>query len=70
MLVFCTQTKNLSLELTDVAGLTKVLHGIDVVVSTLAGPAFGLQPHLIEAAIAAGVKRIVPSEFGSDITVA
>jgi len=42
---------------------------IDAVVSTLHGPALReAQIALIDAAKAAGVKRFVPSEFGSDTT--
>ena len=54
-----------------VASLTSVLSSVhtDAVVSTLSGPALGApQIALIDAAKAAGVKRFLPSEFGSDTT--
>ncbi|KAK6338163.1 hypothetical protein TWF696_001634 [Orbilia brochopaga] len=38
----------------------------DAVVSVIAGAALGEQKKLIDAAIAAGVKRFIPSEFGSN----
>lgn len=44
--------------------LTTALHGIEAVVSLI--PDFGAQPALIDAAIAAGVQRFIPSEFGSN----
>ncbi|EXJ89276.1 hypothetical protein A1O3_02342 [Capronia epimyces CBS 606.96] len=50
----------------DVSSLTEALKGVDVVVSTLATQAAGEQTPLIDAAVAAGVTRFIPSEFGSD----
>jgi NmrA-like family len=46
--------------------LTAALKGQDALVSTLATLAIGAQIRLIDAAIAAGVKRFIPSEFGSN----
>ncbi|OJJ79207.1 uncharacterized protein ASPGLDRAFT_1507274, partial [Aspergillus glaucus CBS 516.65] len=48
--------------------LEGALTGKDALVITVG--AVGLEPHvnLIKAAVAANVKRIIPSEFGSDIT--
>ena len=46
--------------------LTSALKGHDAFVSTLASTALDVQIRLIDAAIAAGVKRFIPSEFGSD----
>lgn len=46
--------------------LTAALAGQDAVVSVLTTEAMELQFGLIEASIAAGVKRFIPSEFGSD----
>ncbi|SPO06191.1 related to 2`-hydroxyisoflavone reductase [Cephalotrichum gorgonifer] len=46
--------------------LTKALEGTEVVISTLGTPGFALQDALVDAAIAAGVKRFIPSEFGCD----
>lgn len=51
------------------ASLTEVLKGQDAVISLMPIPAAGEQVTVIEAAIAAGVKRFIPSEFGSDNSV-
>lgn len=50
----------------DVSSLTSALKGIDGVVSTLASVSLSSQTKLIDASIAAGVQRFVPSEFGVD----
>ncbi|OTB17510.1 hypothetical protein K445DRAFT_316127 [Daldinia sp. EC12] len=44
--------------------LTAALQGQDAVVSTIATVAIGSQAPLVDAAIAAKVKRFIPSEFG------
>ena len=49
-----------------VSDLQSALEGVKVVVSTLATTSVGAQNPLIEASIAAGVERFLPSEFGSD----
>ena len=46
--------------------LTSALQGQDAIVSTLASAAIDHQLLLVEAAAKAGVKRFIPSEFGSD----
>ncbi|KAF2093892.1 NAD(P)-binding protein [Rhizodiscina lignyota] len=46
--------------------LVAVFKGKDVVISTVAGHAIPDQIRIVDAAIDAGVKRFVPSEFGSD----
>lgn len=46
--------------------LKDAFKGQDVAISLVGGTGFGEQNKLIDAAIAAGVKRFVPSEFGSD----
>lgn len=51
-----------------VESLTTALKGVDAVVSTVGGAAVGNQTVLIDAAIAAGVKRFIPSEFGNVTT--
>ncbi|KAE8319548.1 hypothetical protein BDV41DRAFT_560220 [Aspergillus transmontanensis] len=51
-----------------VKSLTAALKGVDVVVSTVGGAAVDNQTVLIDAAIAAGVKRFIPSEFGNVTT--
>jgi len=48
-----------------VESLTAALKGIDGLVSTVAAEASETQIALINAAIAAGVKRFIPSEYGS-----
>ncbi|KAF4630869.1 hypothetical protein G7Y89_g7262 [Cudoniella acicularis] len=47
--------------------ITEVLKGQDALVSTLGTLAVGNQKQLIDAAVKAGVKRIIPSEFGCDL---
>jgi len=49
-----------------IPSLTEALKGHTAVVSTLATTSVGSQNPLIDAAIAAGVSRFIPSEFGSD----
>ncbi|EMD00483.1 hypothetical protein BAUCODRAFT_171177 [Baudoinia panamericana UAMH 10762] len=49
-----------------VHSLRNALSGQDAVVSTLGSAALSSQITLIDAAIAAGVQRIIPSEFGCD----
>lgn len=51
---------------TSVPSLTEALKGHTVVVSALASTSVGSQNPLIDAAVAAGVSRFIPSEFGSD----
>ncbi|GIJ92658.1 hypothetical protein Asppvi_001936 [Aspergillus pseudoviridinutans] len=48
--------------------LTEAFKGQDAVISMLPITALGDQGVVIEAAIAAGVKRFIPSEYGSDST--
>jgi uncharacterized protein YbjT (DUF2867 family) len=52
-----------------VESLTKELKGQDAVVSVVASAALLSQKTIIDAAIAAGVSRFIPSEFGSDTQV-
>jgi hypothetical protein len=49
-----------------VESLTKALQGQDAVVSTVGSAGLQNQALVIDAAIAAGVKRFIPSEFGSN----
>lgn len=58
--------KSVEVDFDSEKSLTDALTGQDAVVSTLGAFAFGVQPRVIDAAIAAGVKRIIPSEFGSE----
>jgi hypothetical protein len=55
-------------DFTSVESLTAALKGIDGLVSTVAGTAIESQTVLIDATIAAGVKRFIPSEYGSCTT--
>ncbi|EJD40167.1 NAD(P)-binding protein [Auricularia subglabra TFB-10046 SS5] len=50
---------------TDADAVAEALQGTEVVVSTLSGAGFAVQPTLADAAKKAGVKLFVPSEFGS-----
>lgn len=47
--------------------LAKNLNGQDAIVSTISPTPATAQTNLIHAAVAAGVKRFLPSEFGSDL---
>lgn len=49
-----------------VDSLTEALQGQDAVVSTIGGHGLSQQIPLVEAAAKAGVKRFLPSEFGSN----
>ncbi|CAI6339383.1 unnamed protein product [Periconia digitata] len=46
--------------------LVAAFKGQDVVIAAVASHALDQQPKIVDAAIAAGVKRFVPSEFGSN----
>jgi uncharacterized protein YbjT (DUF2867 family) len=48
------------------ADLLKAFEGQDAIVSTIATASAKKQNDIVDAAIKAGVKRFVPSEFGSD----
>ncbi|EIN05894.1 NAD(P)-binding protein [Punctularia strigosozonata HHB-11173 SS5] len=50
-----------------VASLTAALRDVDGVVSTVGGGALSGQKKIIDAAVAAGVQRFLPSEFGNDL---
>lgn len=52
----------------DVNSITSALQGVEGVVSNVASHALLSQKKIIDAAIAAGVKRFLPSEFGSDLS--
>jgi hypothetical protein len=53
---------------TSVGSLTAALKGVDALVSTVAAGVIEKQNILIDAAVAAGVKRFIPSEYGSVTT--
>ncbi|KAK4496884.1 hypothetical protein PRZ48_011333 [Zasmidium cellare] len=58
-------SKVIPIDYTSVSSLTSALQGQDVFVSNI--PNHGDQKPLIDAAIAADVKRFLPSEFGMDV---
>ncbi|KAG0633188.1 hypothetical protein HOY80DRAFT_656103 [Tuber brumale] len=60
-------TKVLTADYTSVSSLAAAFAGQDAVVSTIASTALGDQQTLIDAAVQAGVKRFIPSEFGSNV---
>lgn len=60
--------KIISIVYQDTKNLISALQGIDAVVSALAPLSLNVQKSLIDAALAAGVKRFIPSEFGADMT--
>lgn len=53
-------------DLDSVDSLTSALQGQDAVVSVVGNGVFDKQHNLVEAAVKAGVKRFIPSEFGSN----
>lgn len=60
--------KVVSLDYTDLAALTEALKGQDAVISTVGAAGTIGQRLFIDAAIAAGVQRFLPAEFGSDMS--
>ena len=64
---FDARVKVAKVDYNDVASLTDALRGHDALVSTITTGAKDQQQYLIDAAIAAGVQRIIPSEFGCDL---
>ena len=63
---FPASVKILRADYNSLASLTTALQGQDAVVSTVGTEGLTGQILLIDASIAAGVKRFIPSEFGSD----
>lgn len=63
-----SSVKSIDVDFSSLDSLKAALKGQDAVVSTLGAFAAAQQTSLIDAAIAAGVKRFIPSEFGSDTT--
>jgi uncharacterized protein YbjT (DUF2867 family) len=64
---FPDSVKVVEVDYTSVESLQAALAGQDAVVSTLATLAVDTQKPLIDAAVAAGVKRFLPSEYGCDL---
>ncbi|KAF7620905.1 hypothetical protein F9C07_2282727 [Aspergillus flavus] len=65
---YASNIKVFEVDFNSVKSLTAALQGVDVVVSTVGVAAVDNQNVLIDAAIAAGVKRFIPSEFSSVTT--
>lgn len=66
---FPSTAKVLRVDYENLADLTQALQSQDALVSTLTTFSIATQKLLIDAAIAAGVKRFLPSEFGSDVSI-
>ncbi|KAF4438028.1 hypothetical protein F53441_12880 [Fusarium austroafricanum] len=66
---FPKDIKVIQVDYESLESLTAALQGQDAVVSTLGSMAIPSQSLLIDAAIAAGVKRFLPSEFGSNLII-
>lgn len=64
-----SNVKQVDVDYESVASLTAALKGQDALVSTVGTLQIDSQRTVIDAAIAAGVKRIIPSEFGSNLDV-
>lgn len=64
---FPTSVKVIQIDYESLDSLTHALKGHDALVSTVGPSGFQGQTLLIDAAVAAGVKRFLPSEFGSDL---
>lgn len=64
---FPSAAKVIKVDYTSLESLTSAFQGQDAIVSTLGALALSDQTRLIDAAIAAGVQRFLPSEFGSDL---
>lgn len=56
-----------AVDYTDTTDLTTALQGVEAVVSTLSSSALDIQKPLIDACVAAGVRRFIPSEFSLDL---
>lgn len=60
---------NIAIKQVDFASVSSILPalaGVDVVISAVAADAIGSQNPLIDAAVAAGVTRFIPAEYGLD----
>lgn len=64
---FPSSVKVATVDLSSVDAVTSALKGQDAVVSTVGTAGLQSQSVLVEAAVAAGVKRFLPSDFGCDI---
>lgn len=64
---FAPSVKVVEVDFTSVSSLTNALKGQDALVSTVGTSGLQGQTLLIDACVAAGVSRFLPSEFGSDL---
>lgn len=64
---FPSSVKTATVDYTSVSNLTSALQGQDALVSNLGNAAFDLQENLIDAVVAAKVKRFLPSDYGCDM---
>jgi len=64
---FSPDVKVVKVDYADLESLTAALSGQDALVSVVATLAIPSQKLLIDAAVKAGVKRVIPSEFGCDL---
>lgn len=64
---FPSDIKVVKVDYTNLESLTSALTGQDALVSAVASTAIASQKLLIDAAVKAGVKRVIPSEFGCDL---
>ncbi|TLS22813.1 uncharacterized protein PpBr36_06513 [Pyricularia pennisetigena] len=60
--------KEAVVDFSSVESLTAALRGQDALVSTVGAAGIAGQDRLVQAAAAAGVKRVLPSEYGCDIS--
>lgn len=65
---FAAGIKVVEADYEDLASLTAAFQGQDAIVSAVSDKGFAGQKIMIDAAIAAGVSRFLPSEFGSNLT--
>ena len=59
-------TRLVSADFSSHSSLVTAFKGADAVISAIGSMAVASQPKLIKAAVEAGVKRFIPSEFGAD----
>lgn len=62
-----SSVKVANVDYNDLESLTAALKGQDALVSTLGTASVDQQFKLVDAALAAGVRRLIPSEFGCDM---
>jgi nucleoside-diphosphate-sugar epimerase len=63
-----SSVKTVKVDASSMEDLTSALKGQDALISTVGNDGIAAQIFLVDAAIAAGVSRFIPSEFGSDVS--